>query len=135
LNRELTLNANPRIIATMPTPRGTSNISAKSKEFDELLLNATDDAFFSIGESVKQSIYFHLEERFKLKRKQIPTNLKKFQTALEKIFGSGARFIEILIMKNLYLKVGVSSSVGDNCDIEFIAYVNEIKQSYLKDKL
>lgn len=114
----------------MPIDRGTNNTSS-DQNFDEILLKAIDEAFFSLGESVRQSIYFHLEEQFQIKRKQIPKHLKKFQTAIEKIFGSGARFLEILIMKNLYLKVG--GSVQVDC-VDFISYVNEVKQSYVKSK-
>jgi hypothetical protein len=103
----------------------------KSKQFDELLLTAIDNAFISLGESVKKSIYFHLEEKFELKRSQIPSKLKKFQEAIEQIFGSGARFLEILIMKNLYIKSCVSFSIESN-QVCFIDYVKEAKRVYLE---
>jgi hypothetical protein len=38
----------------MPVPRGNNQKTLKVKEFDELLLSAIDDAFFSLGESVKK---------------------------------------------------------------------------------
>jgi hypothetical protein len=115
----------------MPTPRGTSDQSPKAKEFNELLLSAIDSALISLGESVKQSIYFHLDEKFCLKRNQIPNKLNKFQEAIEQVFGSGARFLEILIMKNLYLNVGVSISI-DADTVSFIDYVKEMKCAYIK---
>ena len=110
----------------MPTHRATNS---KTKEFDNLLLTSIDNAFFSLGESVKKTIYFHLEEKFNLKRGQIPLRLKKFQEALEQIFGSGARFLEILIMKNLYLKVGISISAKKD-SVCFIEYIEEMKSAY-----
>ncbi|MGD6933735.1 MAG: hypothetical protein ACQCN5_05970 [Candidatus Bathyarchaeia archaeon] len=113
----------------MPNTRGTSN--NKNKKFNELLLSAIDSAFFSLGESVKKSIYFHLEEKFDLKRMQIPNKLKKFQEAMEQIFGSGARFLEILIMKNLHLKVGISISMDNN--VCFVDYVEQIKRAYTEE--
>ncbi len=112
----------------MPTNRATNK---SSPEFDELLLNAIDTVFLSLGGSTKQSIYVHLEKGFNLKRNQIPRRLRRFQEALEKIFGSGARNLEILIMKNLFLKAGVSVSLGD-CDLTFIEYVKEVKRVYLE---
>jgi hypothetical protein len=112
----------------MPSPRPKSDQATKEKEFDELLLTAIDTAFFSLGESVKKSIYFHLEEQFQLKREQIPAHLKKFQTANEQIFGSGARFLEILIMKNLYNKSGCTVSMDEK--VSFIDYVKELKHVY-----
>jgi hypothetical protein len=111
----------------MPSSRAKSD-QTKAKEFDELLLAAIDNAFFSLGESVKKSIYFHLEEQFGLKRNQIPSQLKKFQTANEQIFGSGARFLEILIMKNLYIKSGCTVSMEEG--VSFIDYVKELKRVY-----
>ncbi len=117
------------IVNAMPNTRGTSN--NKNKKFNELLLSAIDSAFFSLGESVKKSIYFHLEEKFDLKRMQIPNKLKKFQEAMEQIFGSGARFLEILIMKNLHLKVGISISMDNN--VCFVDYVEQIKRAYTEE--
>jgi hypothetical protein len=110
----------------MPASRAKSN--SCSDEFDGLLLNAIDVAFISLGESIKKSIYFHLEEQFELKRDQIPNKLAKFQEALEQVFGSGARFLEILIMKNLYLKSGVTVSMEEG--VSFIDYVKELKRVY-----
>ncbi len=115
----------------MPTSRENSRVPAKSKEFDDLLLNAIDNSFTSLGESIKQSIYFHLDEQFQLKRTQIPRSLNKFQTSIEKIFGTGARFLEILIMKNLHLKMDISIEAEDNVDINFIEYVKRAKDAYI----
>jgi hypothetical protein len=112
----------------MPAPRAKSDNC--SKEFDKILLNAIDNSFFSLGESVKRSIYYHLEEQFKIKRNQIPNKLDKFQLAIEQIFGSGARFLEILIMKNLYLKTGVTISMEEG--VSFVDYVKELQQAYTK---
>ena len=103
----------------------------KSRTFDKLLLTAIDEAFSSLGESAKQSIYFHIETS-NVKRNKIPENLPKFQARLEKIFGVGARFIEILIMKNLYAKIGQPLMMEKSEKLEFIEYVNAAKQSFLK---
>lgn len=115
----------------MPSAQEKNTKNPKTKQFNELLLTAIDNAFTSLGESVKKSIYFHLEERFSLKRTQIPSQLKKFQDAIEQIFGSGARFLEILIMKNLYKLSGISIKIEDT-QICFIDYVKEVKQAFLE---
>jgi hypothetical protein len=107
-------------------------VSVKSREFDKLLLSSIDEALNSLGESVKQSIYFHVENKFKIPREEIPENLKEFQTSLEKIFGVGARFIEILIMKNLYLKIGIPLKMNKEGELEFIEYVATAKRNCLK---
>jgi predicted RND superfamily exporter protein len=103
----------------------------KPRTFDKLLLTAIDEAFSSLGESAKQSIYFHIEN-YSVKRNKIPENLQKFQAGLEKIFGVGSRFLEILIMKNLYMKIGQPLVMKKSEKLEFIEYVNAAKQSFLK---
>jgi hypothetical protein len=138
LNHELTLNVNEtnRIVNfplnnTKNTYHGGSGTLTKTGEFDKLLANAIDEALNSLGESVKQSIYFHIENNFKLTRDAIPENLVEFQGGLEKIFGVGAQYIEILIMKNLHKKIGRPLKMG-NKQLEFIEYVDAAKEGYLK---
>ena len=112
---------------------GVQIVPKKSKSFDELLLEAIDDALSSLGESVKQSIYFHIQNKF-VSRNEIPTHIKDFQGGLEKIFGDGAQFIEILIMKNLHAKIGVTLTVEADKQLEFVDYVNVAKQNFSAKK-
>ena len=107
-------------------------MTPKPKDFDPLLLESIDEALQSLGESVKISIYFHLEKNFSVHRSDIPTHLDEFQNGLEKIFGLGARFLEILIMKNLYARIECPLNIGENVQMEFVKYVESAKQSYLK---
>jgi hypothetical protein len=102
------------------------------KTFNKLLLEAVDDALSSLGESAKLSIYFHLENRFKVAKNEIPYRLQDFADGLEKIFGLGAHFIEILIMKNLFEKVGQPLEWSENKELSFVEYVAAAKQSFLK---
>ena len=102
------------------------------RNFDDLLLNSIDDALTSLGESVKQSTYFHIENKYSVPRKDIPCNLRRFQEGLEKIFGTGARFIEILIMKNLHSEIGLPLDKLQGSDLEFVAYVAAAKQKFKK---
>ena len=106
-------------------------MATKSQEFDKLLLSAIDEALNSIGESVKQAIYFHIENKFSVTRNTIPENLAEFQGGLEKIFGTGARFIEILIMKNLHSKIGLQL-IMESEQLEFVKYVDAAKEGFLK---
>ncbi len=106
----------------------------KTKNFDELLMEAIDDALSSLGESVKQAIYFHIENKF-VARNEIPNKIQNFQGGLEKIFGAGAQFIEILIMKKLHAKIGITVTIESVDDqLEFIKYVNAAKQSFLEKR-
>ena len=107
-------------------------MAAKDKKFDEILLSAIDEALTSLGESAKQSIYFHIKKKSGVSSSSIPMNLEEFQAGLEKIFGVGSRFIEILVMKNLYAKIGQPMEMSKDCQLEFMEYVAAAKRSYLK---
>lgn len=109
----------------------TDMLATRCREFDKILQSAIDEALISLGESVRQAIYFHIESKFNVPRDNVPENLEEFQLGLEKIFGAGARFIEILIMKNLHSKMGLNLEM-DNLQLEFIDYVNTAEKSFVK---
>jgi len=110
---------------------GVRALATKSREFDKLLLSVIDEALNSLGETVKQSIYFHIEKNVSVTRNEIPENLVEFQGGLEKIFGAGARFIEVLIMKNLHSKIG-RPLIMESEQLEFVEYVDAAKEGFLK---
>jgi hypothetical protein len=108
-----------------------------AKDFQKLLLEAVDDAFSSLGDSAKQSIYFHLETKFKVPRDQIPCRLEDFESGLENIFGVGTRFLEILIMKKLYETMepkGRTLKWDEGKEFKFIDYVRTAEQIFSKRK-
>lgn len=74
--------------------------------FSRLLLEAVDEALSSLGDSVKQTIYFHLQKTFEINKQEIPDKIEEFANALEEMFGLGAKLLEIRIMKSFYEKDG-----------------------------
>jgi len=106
------------------------NLTGKS--FEEILLEAVDEALASLGDSAKQSIYYHLEEKFKIPREEIPNRIEDFVEGLEKIFGIGARFLEILIMKKLYDCIGKPLEWDERKEFVFVNYVEAARQSFKK---
>ncbi|MBS7646333.1 MAG: hypothetical protein QXD34_05815 [Candidatus Bathyarchaeia archaeon] len=105
------------------------------KAFDELLLKAVDEALSSLGESARQSIYFHLQDKFKISREEIPKRIDEFAEGLEKIFGAGARFLEIMIMKRLYAHLGQPLEWDDREEFVFVNYVKAARRSFQKAKV
>ena len=104
------------------------------KKFNILLLEAINEALSSLGESPKTAIYYHLETDFDIKKKDIPNRTDDFSRALEKLFGLGARHLEILFMKSFYAKVGggrerVSWEWGLR-EVTFRDYVRLMRQSF-----
>ena len=106
-------------------------MTTKSAAFDKLLLCTIDEALNSLGKSVKQAIYFYIEDQLSVTRNEIPRNLQQFQEGLERIFGAGVRFIESLIIKNLATEFGLPLIMGKSGQVKFSEYVNAAKKSYV----
>jgi hypothetical protein len=77
------------------------------RPFYDILLEAIDNSFLSLGEPVKTSIYSFLENSMGIRKSEIPFRISDFQNALEKIFGIGTRKLEILFIKNLHQKTKI----------------------------
>ncbi len=91
---------------------------------------AIDDSF-NTRRHHTNAIYYHLKSQFQLSYEEIPQKIDSFQEGIEKIFGTGARFIEILILKNLYAKINLPDVFDNVDDLEFINYVNRSRQRFL----
>jgi hypothetical protein len=72
--------------------------------FRKLLMEAVDESLSTLGETPKQAIYFHLQESFNIVKQDIPDKIDEFTFAIEKIFGEGAKLLEIEIMRSLHEK-------------------------------
>jgi hypothetical protein len=105
------------------------------KSFERLLLKTIDEGLASLGKSPKRVVYFYLEKKFNVKKREIPYKIEEFVDALEKIFGLGAKFLEILIIKQLYEKVGQIFEWNEGqTDLIFTEYVAAARRSFLKKK-
>jgi len=105
-----------------------------NRSFERLLFEAVEEALSSLVESAKQAIYFHLEKSFDVKKKEIPYKIEAFAEAIEKIFGLGASFLEILIIKKFYEKIGGVFEWNEPTDFTFTKYIATAKQSFLEKK-
>ncbi len=54
-----------------------------------------------LGDSAKHAVYFYLKRTFKIKKQEIPNKVEGFTSAIEEIFGPGAKLLKIEIMKHL----------------------------------
>jgi hypothetical protein len=104
------------------------------RAFYDILLEAIDKSFLSLGEPVKTSIYLYLENSMGIKKPEIPFRINDFQNALEKLFEIGARHLEILIIKNLHEKIKIKyrrdmpPCVVPN--LTFQEYIRYVKMTY-----
>ncbi len=98
-------------------------------EFKKILNEAIDETFAALGESPKQSIYFHLENTFALKSNEYSNNITSFDRALKDIFGPGAFLLETSILNRLTEKVMKKESPLKE---EFFSYVQHLNDSWQK---
>jgi hypothetical protein len=106
--------------------------------FDELLSEAIDEELCSLGEPIKNYLYSHLENNYGVQKQDIPKEINVFSKMLHRIFGLGASRLEIKFMEKLYVKIKVKiewpegnwSKWIEN-DISFLAYVEEMRQSFM----
>lgn len=118
----------------MASTSSQAKLKARQRDFDDILLESIDEALTSLGESVKQSIYYHLEDKFEISKRDIPKRIEDFANGIEKIFGLGANFIEILIMKKLYEKIGVQLEWNEDKELIFTNYVEAARKCFTKEK-
>jgi hypothetical protein len=101
--------------------------------FEDLLLEAIDEGLSSLGASGKQAIYAFLQGSFQIDKPDIPYRLEEFVDAIEKLFGLGAKFLEVLIMKRIHEKLGqVFKYDKEPQDLIFTEYVEAARQSFLR---
>ena len=74
--------------------------------FEKVLLESIDEALSILGDSGKQVVYSYLEKSLKMNKGDIPNRMEEFTGAIEDIFKTGAKIIEIQIMKCLFKRVG-----------------------------
>jgi hypothetical protein len=97
-------------------------------DFERLLLEAIDESLASLGDFAKYVIYFCLERRFQMKKREIPSKVDEFADAIEKILGEGAKLLEIQIMRLLHEKVqGSFKYYPMKGELVFTEYIQALK--------
>jgi hypothetical protein len=105
---------------------GKKKSGSRKGNFEKLLIEAVDNVFSSLGNSCRQALYFHLKDCYNISKHEIPYRIEDFADALEKIFGLGAKLIEIEIMRALFTKVQDFSYSPKQEDLSFTNYVETL---------
>ena len=121
----------PKQHLTISQEQRPSKLSPQNNRgFEELLLEAVDEELTSLGEPVRKAVYHYLKKTSNINKHDIPRKIDEFSEAIEEIFGTSAKFLEIKIMKRLYQKVGHTIEYfSDRDDLLFIEYVDAAKLS------
>ena len=101
-------------------------------KFATILLDSIDEALSSLGQNVKVSIYFHLENKFSVPKEDIPDRIEDFSNALEQIFGQASKQLEILIIKHLHQKINLNYKwAGPNWLVPNLTFEKYVKLARL----
>jgi hypothetical protein len=101
----------------------------KIGRLDGLLPLVIDETIRQIfKEEGTKAIYDCLASSSLLKWEEIAQNPEVFSSGLEKLLGSAAPVVERLILKNLYLKLGLRFKEKKGC--RFPDYVKELKEKH-----
>lgn len=101
----------------------------KERKFRTLLLEAVEESLSTLGETSKQAVYYHLQESFNIRKQEIPDKTYEFAFAIEKMFGEGAKLLEIQIMKNLHKKTdGTPKHYYSGEELSFTEYLRALQE-------
>lgn len=98
-----------------------------TKRQDSTILNAVDEGLTGLGENVRDTIYYHVETKFQVRREEIPERLEAFHQALEGLLGEGAKTVEKMIARSLFKRLGLNFEEHD--DWTLINYVDYAKKA------
>jgi len=125
--------------SSTPTENLSDNTYALEEKFDKLLVEAIDEAITSLGEPVKNTFYYRLENDLNIPKNEIPQKLEEFAHIIHRIFGIGASRLEIMFMKNLNSKVKAKVQMPEYewpvskwivMEMSFVDYVNNLRKDY-----
>ncbi len=99
-------------------------------DFEELLIDAVDQELSGLGNDAKKATYSCLKSTFGIKKHEIPDKIEEFAIALERIFGAGAKALEIRIIEAVCRRVTNFKYSPKHGDIFFADYLIALR-SYL----
>lgn len=101
-------------------------------DFEKVLFESIDESLMQLGELCRKATYYYLKKGFEIKKHEIPTKIDKFSAALEEIFGSGAKILEIQIMSLLNNKIGYTAKHDYKQDyLKFNEYIEAVRKTFI----
>jgi hypothetical protein len=108
-------------------PKG-QNATEDKKDWNSIFAQAVDDSLKQIfKEAGAKVIYEFLENHTRLKLKEVADKPKVFSDSLEKLMVSATRVIEMVILKNLYSRMGLKFKKKQG--YEFSDYIKELREA------
>ena len=106
----------------LPAQESLGQNKEGNTDIRKVILEAVDEALGTLGESARQTIYWHIDRKYKLRREDIPEKLQALPLALDSLLLAGGRVVERLIAQSLCKKFGVAYE--EHADWRLVDYVN-----------
>jgi hypothetical protein len=119
-------------ILSIPCTFSFKNEPLKTK-FETAVTEAIDESLSALGENIKQAIYLQLENKYSIRKEEIPFKIEAFTNTIEFLFGQGAKVIEIGIIEKLHGKIEGFVHKAQKRELFFIDYVADLR-SYLESQ-
>jgi hypothetical protein len=119
-------------ILSIPCTFSFKNEPLKTK-FETAVTEAIDESLSALGENIKQAIYRQLENKYSIRKEEIPFKIEAFTNTIEFLFGQGAKVIEIGIIEKLHGKIEGFVHKAQKRELFFIDYVADLR-SYLESQ-
>ncbi len=113
----------PPLYTASPWEKKTAETASDIK-----ILEVIDESLASFGESVKQVVYFHLQNNHHVEKQDIPSRIEEFASTVEEIFGAGARLIEMKIMETLHSRTEGFLYIPKDENLTFKDYVQSFRR-------
>jgi len=101
------------------------NSPTVSMKFDSAVRISLDEGLNALGESVRQTIYYHVEKGYQVKPESVPERIETFHEALEGLLDEGSKVVEKLIAQKLYGALGLNFTEQEHWTI--IDYLSDAK--------
>ncbi len=96
--------------------------------FDTAVAESVDEVFSTLGENAKQAIYSYLENRYSIRKEQIPRMIEDFTDGIESLFGDAAKLVELKIIEKVQDKVKGFCYKSKSKEILFVEYLSELQK-------
>ena len=97
-------------------------------DFETILTAAFNESLLAFGESIPQIVYSQLENKFYIRKEEVPHKIEAFVSAIESIFGESALLVETKIMENLHGKIRGFAYKTPKKELFFADYLATLKK-------
>jgi hypothetical protein len=98
--------------------------------FSQAYSEAVSQGFKILGEQVSKKVIDYLEQKHSIKVGQTSINPKTLDEALDSAIDGGRFTVERRIIRLLYEKLGIKSSINDSTGADFEKKIQEAQKKY-----